>query len=387
MTTRAEDWRSLATGVWLVLIAPAILIGMVLILPPAAGVDLEPVAGGLTQPVDIVFSADGAELYVAEQVGTVRRISAGVPLSPPFLDLTDDLSNGFEQGLLGMALHPGYAANRRFFVYYTDRDGAVVVSEYRADAAGERAEPGSDRILLRIEEPHEFHNGGGLRFGPEGYLYVGVGDGGGDGDPWHNGQDPHTLLGTILRLDVDGPPPYRIPPDNPFATGQGGAPEVFAYGLRNPWRFSFDVASGELWIADVGQAHAEEIDRVARDVAPGTNFGWSVVEGEDCFRSETCDRAGLTPPLVEYDHASGDCAVIGGFVYRGASLPELTGLYVYGDYCSGRIRAFDASHPASVPRVVLQATLNMTAFGADPRGELYVADRAGSVYELVRHRR
>ena len=362
--------------------------------PPAEAVTLEVALEGLSQPIGIENARDGSDaLYIVEQAGTVRRLSRAEPSSPrwvldaePFLDLTDRIRSGGEQGLLGLAFHPGYRDNRRLFVHYTDLAGDSVVAEYAATPDGTAADPGAERVLLHVEDPAPNHNGGMLAFGPDGYLYIALGDGGGGGDPFGHGQDPATLLGSILRIDVDVPadaePPYGIPPDNPFVSG-GGAPEVWSYGLRNPWRFSFDRSTGDLYIGDVGQAAWEEIDRHAAGDRGGENYGWNVMEGSHCFATPECSTEGLTLPLAEYARTDGNCSVVGGYVYRGARFPALVGTYLFGDYCSGMIWGLSVDRGETVPRLLFDAEQLISAFGEDESGEVYLVDlRTGTLYAI-----
>ncbi len=270
-------------------------------------------------------------------------------------------------------------------------EGDTVIAELRGSSDGTAIDPASERILLTVDQPAANHNGGQLAFGPDGYLYIAFGDGGGGGDQFGNGQNPDALLGSILRIDVDAPPaagkPYAIPPDNPFAGG-GGAPEVWAKGLRNPWRFSFDSVSSQIWIGDVGQGAYEEIDR-APVGSVGLNYGWPILEGSHCYQSETCQPpASYQPPISEYSHADG-CSVTGGYVYRGAAQPALGGFYFFGDYCSGNLWAIraDAAAPAGgavTPQLLLATGLAISSFGEDAAGELYLADLdGGSIYRIT----
>jgi len=359
--------------------------------PPALA--LEQVAAGLSSPINLVADRDG-RLYVNERDGRVRVIEPDGTLRPePFLDLTDRIAGGGERGLLGLALHPEYPAAGRVFAHYTDLDGNTVLSEFglaplACPACPPIGDSSSERILLTALQPAANHNGGQLAFGPDGYLYLGLGDGGGADDVFGNGQDPFTLLGSILRIDVDGAQPYAIPADNPFADGADGAPEVYLWGLRNPWRFSFDRATGDLWIGDVGQGSWEEVDRLGPDDA-GANLGWNLMEGAHCFAVDPCGRADLVLPLAEYPTHEVGCAIIGGFVYRGAAIPDLVGWYVFSDACSGPLFgvASNAS-PASgatAPLADLGATgLQVSTFGEGSDGELYLADlEGGAVYRIV----
>ncbi|MGH2428752.1 MAG: PQQ-dependent sugar dehydrogenase [Candidatus Limnocylindria bacterium] len=354
--------------------------------PPIA---LEQVASGLDSPIGITGDPAG-RLYVNERGGRI------VILEPDggtgsFVDLGDRVGSGGERGLLGVAFHPGWPEVERLFVHYTDLNGNTVLSELAASANGDApaADPGSERILLQVEQPFPNHNGGQLAFDPDGYLYMALGDGGSRGDPLGHGQNPQTLLGSILRLHVEADDGYAIPSDNPFADG-GGAPEVFIYGLRNPWRFSFDAATGDLWIADVGQLGWEEINRLSPGEAAGANLGWNVMEGLHCFSAANCSTEGLVLPVAEYSRDQGNCAVTGGHVYRGEALPDLRGWYLFTDYCSGRLFGIpsDASPPAAGEsielRLLLETGLRVTAFGQDADGELYLADIAGGgIYRIV----
>jgi glucose/arabinose dehydrogenase len=350
------------------------------------------VVKGLDLPDGITNAGDGSgRLFINEQAGKVRVVSAAGALSPtPFLDLTSRIKLGGERGLLGLAFHPHFATNRRLFVDYTRaRDGGTVVSELRASADGSRVDPSSERIILFVPQPFANHNGGQLAFGPDGYLYIGLGDGGSGGDPYGNGQNRHVLLGKILRIDVDGPhaagKAYGIPPDNPFAAGGfapgEGRPEVWAYGLRNPWRFSFDRITGDLYIGDVGQNAWEEIDRQPLDPPGGANYGWNLMEGNHCFLSG-CDPTGLTMPIAEYSHVLG-CSVTGGYVYRGTAQPALRGMYIFGDYCSGRLFTVHSEDGALTTRTVAESGLNISSFGEDEAGELYLVDLRGGLYRVV----
>jgi len=339
------------------------------------------VAAGFTQPVFAAAPPGDDRLFVVEQDGHIQVRRDGERLGA-FLDLSALVSFGGEQGLLGLAFHPAYPADPRFYVDYTDRQGATVVAEYRVSADPDRADPASGRVLLTVAQPYRNHNGGMIAFGPDGCLYIGMGDGGGAGDPLRNGRDPTSLLGSILRLSVDGDP-YATPP-NPWAE-DGGAPEVWAKGLRNPWRFSFD---GDLiYIGDVGQSAWEEID-IAHLDSWKLDFGWSDMEGSDCFREEGCDRTGLQLPDLQYAHEDGNCSVTGGYVYRGAALPELDGVYFYGDYCSGTISSFRRDLEGLFDlrdwTDAVGALPGLTSFGVDGNGELYLVTAGGTVYRLER---
>ncbi|HEU5301859.1 MAG TPA: PQQ-dependent sugar dehydrogenase [Acidimicrobiia bacterium] len=329
-------------------------------------------------------------LYVGTQDGKVLAVRDGVTHPVPTLDLGDEVRSGGEQGLLGMTFDPD---GRHLFVHYSDRSGDTVVAEYVVSIPGERpavAATSTARTILTVAQPQPNHNGGALVFGPDGLLYLGLGDGGASGDsggghaPEGNGQATDTLLGKILRIDpapVRGSP-YGIPPDNPFATG-GGRPEIFATGLRNPWRFSFDRETGDLWIGDVGQDAWEEIDAIAFDDARGANFGWPILEGSQPFREDTAPETVL--PVLDISHDDGDCAVVGGHVYRGAAMPDLVGAYVYSDNCNGEIRAIRLAADGTVElaRDLGIETNGVTSFGEDGDGELYVLTASAGVFRLT----
>lgn len=348
---------------------------------------LEPVVDGLDGPLDVAFRPDDAStLFVVEQVGRVRLVRDGALVDEPFLDIASSVRAGGEQGLLGLALHPD-AADGRAFVYYTAEDGSQVVASFRTDPAdADRALRDSEVVLLRMPDEYGNHNGGSMVFGPDGYLYIGTGDGGGGGDPLDSGRRLDTLLAKVLRLDVDvaedADPPYAIPSDNPFVAVDGARPEIWHTGLRNPWRMQFDPATGDLWIGDVGQGEIEEIDRAPAGVG-GLDFGWNIMEGTTCFGADSCDQEGLTLPVTEYGHDQG-CAVTGGAVYRGAAQPTLQGWYVFSDYCSGRFWVVDAAAEGlQEPVVVLDSGRNISSIAPGPDGELYATDLAGSVHRVV----
>ncbi len=347
------------------------------------------VTAGLRSPISVTNAGDGSgRLYINEQAGIIRIVDAdGKLLRQPFVDLSERISSGGERGLLGLAFDPDFKRNHRFFVDYTDRDGNTVIAELRAAPDGLSADPGSERRLLGVTQPYANHNGGQLAFGPDGYLYIGLGDGGSGGDPHGNGQNRNVLLGKILRIDVEATPAtgraYAIPADNPFATA-GGAAEVWAYGLRNPWRFSFDAQTGDLYIADVGQAAWEEIDRQASDSSGGENYGWNVMEGRHCYGGDTCDQRPFRKPIAEYSHEGGRCSVTGGYVYRGSSQPQLNGVYVFADYCSGTLFTLQADEGTTTPKVVAQTGLAISSFGVAENGEMYAVDvSGGGLYHVV----
>jgi hypothetical protein len=332
---------------------------------PAAAADrivLEPVVAGLVEPVYVTHARDGSgRLFVVEQPGRIKVLVPGAAAPRVFLDLAARVRAGGEQGLLGLAFHPAYAANGRFFVNYTRApDGATVIAEYRVSPGDPNVASATERPLLVVPQPFANHNGGMVEFGSDGLLYVGMGDGGAGFDPGNRAQDPDQLLGKILRLDVDS-----------------AAVDMFALGLRNPWRFSFDRATGALYVGDVGQNVREEIDVVTA----GGNYGWRVLEGTRCTGTdpERCGETGFIPPIAEYDHAGGRCSVTGGYVYRGDAGTLPSGTYVFADYCSGEIFRLDGG----VTTLLLDTNLAISSFGEDPSGELYVVGLGGTVHRLV----
>jgi glucose/arabinose dehydrogenase len=347
--------------------------------------ELRLLVSGLNQPTDLAAAPDGSgRLFVLERPGAIRVLEGGQLRPTPFLDLRSLITaSGQEQGLLGIAFHPSYAQNGRFFVYYTARNGDNTVAEYRVSSDPARADPASGRVLLAIPDFAANHNGGSLQFGPDGMLYIGTGDGGGAGDPQRTSQNLGSLLGKLLRIDVDRGTPYAIPPDNPFLGRAGARPEIWAIGLRNPWRFSFDRQTGDLWIADVGQNALEEINFTPAGTPPPVNYGWSIMEGSQCFRGPGCDTSGLTLPVAEYGRALG-CSVTGGYVYRGRAYPQLTGVYFYGDYCSGRLwgLARDGNGQWVATELLVDPSLRISSFGQDEAGELYLVDLGGRVFQL-----
>jgi glucose/arabinose dehydrogenase len=363
--------------------------------PTSSTIQLAKVAD-VQEPVLAIGARDGTgRLFIVSKGGQIRILKGGTLLAKPFLDISGSVSKGGEQGLLGLAFHPSFKTNRKFYVNYTNRAGDTVVREYRASATSPNVvASGSGRTIIKIAQPYENHNGGMLAFGRDGYLYIGMGDGGSGGDPGNRAQSVNSLLGKMLRINVNGTTAthnYRTPSSNPYV-GRTGRNEIWQRGLRNPWRFSFDRANGNLWIGDVGQNTYEEVDRAVRtSTGPGrgVNWGWRVLEGNHCFLPASgCNRTGKKLPLVEYSHASnGRCSVTGGYVYRGSAIPALRGWYVYGDYCSGEVWAVasGATRPAK-PVALLGAGSGrlISSFGEDNAGELYLCDMAaGAVYRIV----
>ncbi len=341
------------------------------------------VADGFDHPIAITYANDGSgRLFVAEQSGQIRLIQNGEIQAEPFLDLTGlAVENAFERGLLGLAFHPDYARNGQFFVNYTDSKGDTVIARYTVSADPNRADESSAQVLLQIDQPYANHNGGDIAFGPDGFLYIGMGDGGSAGDPQGNGQNLNTLLGKLLRIDVNVEP-YAVPGDNPFANTSEARPQIWAYGLRNPWRFSFDRATGDLYIGDVGQGEWEEINFQPAVSVGGENYGWVNYEGNHKYGGGSPE--GLVFPVAEYSHTEGGCSVTGGYVYRGVALPELNGVYFFGDYCSGLVWALYRTEAETWNRTLFMSTgFSISSFGEDEAGEVYVVDHSGAVYRLV----
>jgi glucose/arabinose dehydrogenase len=365
--------------------------GSTKVILPSTGFTLTPVATGFNSPLDLEQPNDNSgRLFVVQQDGTIRIIQNSALLAQPFLDISSKVTNSVEMGLLGMTFHPSFAQNRKFYVNYvrTLATGQIqsVIAEYLASVANANlSDSASERILLTVNQTGNFpnHKAGQLAFGPDGLLYFGLGDGGGGGDPFGNGQNANTLLAKMMRIDVNSADPglqYHIPADNPFVAG-GGLPEIWAVGFRNPWRFSFDPPSGRMFIADVGQSAFEEIDIGAK----GANFGWNIMEGLHCFNPPSgCNTAGLTLPIAEYDHSEGN-AVMGGYVYRGTAVPSLQGMYVFGDFGTGKIFTLQETSPNVWTRTLVATTgKSISSFGRDQNGELYVVDiGTGTVFKIV----
>jgi glucose/arabinose dehydrogenase len=338
----------------------------------------ETVVSGLDRPVDLKYAPDNSgRMFIVEKVGRILILQDGKQVGSPFLDISDRVgSGGSEQGLLGLAFHPHYAENGFFFVNYTDKNGNTVIARYHVTADPNVAVPNSELVLLHVDQPFANHNGGMLTFGPDGYLYAGLGDGGSGGDPFGNAQNLNTFLGKILRLDVDSGDPYAIPPGNPFGT------EIWDYGLRNPWRFSFDRLTGDLYIGDVGQNSWEEIDYVPAGTPGGLNFGWNYFEGTHPYKGTPPSNISFTMPVVEYGHDGGKCAVTGGYVYRG-SMPEWNGIYLYGDYCTGTVWGLIHSDGGWQNQLLYETGTSISSFGQDPAGEVYLVAYGGQILRLV----
>jgi glucose/arabinose dehydrogenase len=335
------------------------------------------VAGDFRRPVAVTHAGD-ERLFVVEQEGVIWILENGQRLSEPFLDirqLVNDRSN--EQGLLGIAFHPQYGQNGYFFINYTGTDGETRISRFSSSPDPNRADVDSETILLTIVQPYGNHNGGSIVFGPDGYLYIGTGDGGSAGDPLGNGQRLDTLLGKILRLDIDSTQPYAIPPSNPYAQG-GGLPEIWSFGLRNPWRIAFDKGSGDLFIADVGQNQWEEINHQTAHSIGGENYGWNLREGAHPYAG---GQASWIDPVAEYDHGVG-CSVTGGEVIRDPRLPAWSGVYLYGDYCTGRVWGLLSKDQGWLNQLLFEATFRLSSFGQDSIGRIYLVDHQGGIYRL-----
>lgn len=375
-------------------------------------IQLQSLATGFQKPTFVGNAGDGSgRLFVVEQTGIIRILHTDGTVNPaPFLDISDRVlspvvGGGSEEGLLSVAFPLDFAHKGHFYVYYTNLNGNNVVARFSLTSNPDVADPSSEDQILFLSHPsYQNHNGGQLAFGPDGYLYIGTGDGGGGGDPLHNAQNPASLLGKILRIDVEYTLPtasfqaylpciqngpgqavigaYRIPPDNPFVITPGYRPEIWALGLRNPWRFSFDSQTHDLVIADVGQDLYEEVDFQPASSTGGQNYGWNVMEGFHCYNATSCDSTGMTPPVIEYDHSQG-CSITGGYVYRGTAYPALQGIYLYSDYCSGKV--WGLQHSGSWQTVkLLESGLHVSSFGVGENGEIYLADLSGgTIYHVT----
>ena len=344
-------------------------------LPPGLTLKFNTFVGsGLSLPVFLTQPLNDGRIFVVEQAGRIRVVRNGVLQPTPFLDISTRVLSGGERGLLSVAFHPNYSSNHYFYVYYTEQpSGDIRIERYTSSAVNpEVSDPASAHLIISI--PHSTasnHNGGLVSFGPDGMLYAGVGDGGGGGDPFHNGQNFNTLLAALLRLDVDHGDPYTIPADNPFVNQTGKRGEIWAKGLRNPWRYAFDAATSLLYIADVGQDAHEEVDVVATNRA-GLNYGWPIMEGLSCYNASTCDQTGLQKPIFDYSHSDG-CSITGGYVYRGSDIPGIRGHYFYSDYCSGFLKSVRYLNGAAVDQKDWGLTnTSVTSFGVDFAGELYM---------------
>jgi glucose/arabinose dehydrogenase len=347
---------------------------------------LKPVVSGLDRPTSIVNAGD-SRLFITNQTGKIVIFDGTHLLAQPFLDISSLISLAEERGLLGLAFSPHYRDDGSFYIDYTNTAGDTTIARYHVSASDpNQADPASAQILFTVAQPYPNHNGGELQFGADGYLYIGMGDGGSGGDPQNRAQSLGTLLGKILRIDVANAATYRVPPSNPFVSRNGALPEIWAYGVRNPWRFSFDRVTGDLWIADVGQDNYEEVDFQRATSAGGENYGWRLMEGFHCYNPlVSCNDGSLTLPVLEYSHADGSCSITGGYRYRGSRWPRLYGTYFYGDYCSGKLWAATADTSGGfTSRLLLDTSMQLTTFGEDVNGELYLADYAtGTIYTIT----
>jgi glucose/arabinose dehydrogenase len=357
---------------------------------PTVTLALSAVVTGLDSPVFLTAPPGDRRQFIVERAGRIRILANGLLQAIPFLDISGRVSTGGEGGLLSMAFHPQFATNGQYFIYYTDQAGDIVVERRNASANPNLSDPTSALEIIRIAHPNfTNHYGGLVEFGPDGFLYLGTGDGGGAGDPARNAQNLNSLLGKLLRLDVSGAmagAPYAIPLSNPYIGQTGRRPEIWASGLRNPWRYTFD--GGKIYIADVGQDRIEEVD-ISPDAAAGLNYGWNIMEGTLCFNADTCPSAGLVLPAFEYDHGPNNvngCSITGGFVYRGAALPEVAGRYFYSDYCAGFLRSVVASGAGVMEHTDwgIAKPGAIVSFGRDSDGELYLISASGTIYKIVR---
>ena len=366
------------------LLAPLLALATLFAADPPA-VRLYRVVSGFEMPLDIRFPPDGSgRMFVVEQRGRVRLVRNGTLIDQLFLDWRGKVSRDSEQGLLGLAFSPAFVTNHTFYINYTDPQGATVVSRMRVSADNpDQADATSEQVILRVAQPFANHNGGNLVFGPDGYLYIGLGDGGSAGDPQNNAQRTDAVLGKLLRINVDSGSTYSIPPDNPFVNNGAYRPEIWATGLRNPWRYSFDRETRDLWIADVGQNRAEEVDFQPASSKGGENYGWRRLEGLECYPpGSSCDRNGVTLPILEYGRTLGQ-SVTGGFVYRGSRYPALRGFYLYGDFGTGNLWAVQREGAAWDNRLILATGRSISTFGEDESGELYLADYSGGAIYLI----
>jgi len=356
--------------------------------PPPPGTPTLELVGDFASPVYLTAApADSHRLFIVEQNGAIRVLHNDTTQARPFLDLTGKVSTGGERGLLSMAFHPRYATNGRFYVYFTDPNGNLRIVRYNVSSDPDSADPATADTVLKIAHPGESnHNGGQLQFGPDSMLWIATGDGGGTGDPSGNAQRKHVLLGKMLRLNVDGATGYSMPADNPNATDTSFSQEVWAYGLRNPWRFSFDLATGDLYIGDVGQGAWEEVDiGPSPQHAKTFNYGWNIMEGRHCYPSAPCDSTHSVLPVLEYPHFNGNCVITGGYVYRGNAMNGLKGHYFFADYCTGEVHSF--AYPSVTGVVDWTPLLSpgpvISSFGQDAKGELYVLQLSGKVWRMV----
>jgi glucose/arabinose dehydrogenase len=350
------------------------------------GVKLAKIVGGLKQPTHIAHAGDGSgRLFLVEKAGRIRVYQSGSLPETPFLDITSRVtSSGYEQGLLSVAFPPDYQKKGHFYVNYTGKYGATVVARYRVTEDPGVADAAREEVVLTVSQPYANHNGGQLAFGPDGFLYIGMGDGGSGGDPLGHGQNAGTLLGAMLRIDVEsGRKPFAVPAGNLFVGEPGARSEIWATGLRNPWRFSFDKKTGDLYIADVGQDRYEEVNVQLAGSGGGENYGWNVMEGMHCYRKTPCERAGLALPVAEYTHRAGNCSITGGIMHRAGAHPGLNGIYLYADFCSGRLWGLRKRGGSWERALLLETGLSVSTFGEDEDGNVYLADfQTGTLYRI-----
>ena len=345
---------------------------------------LQQVAERFQSPVYVVAPPGDRRLFVVEQAGRIRVVKNGVVSPKAFLDITSRVRSGGEQGLLSMAFHPNYRSNGYFYVDFTDKHGDTHVERFKVSAKPDVADSASSLLILKIDQPYANHNGGLVMFGPDGMLYIGMGDGGSAGDPRGNGQNKNALLGKILRVNVSSADPYTIPAGNPFASGEG-KPEIWATGMRNPWRFAFDRTAGLLYIADVGQNEIEEVDVMPASRA-GANYGWNIMEGDACYRASSgCNKSGIVMPVLTYKHIANACSITGGVVYRGHQVPSIVGHYFYADYCAGWVRSFKYVGGAVTDRIewAIPDVGHIVSFGEDSAGEIYIVAENGKIWRIV----
>ncbi len=346
------------------------------------------VAEGLDQPVHLTHAGDDSgRIFIVEQPGRIKILKDNIILRAPFLDITDRVRSGGERGLLSIAFPPTYRDKRYFYVNYTNASGDTTVSRFHLETDN-IANPQNEEIILIVEQPFSNHNGGQLAFGPDGFLYIAMGDGGSGGDPLGSGQNTNSLLGKMLRIDVESGinsngKPYKIPNTNPFIATADFLPEIWALGLRNPWRFSFDRETGDLFIADVGQNQFEEVNVQFANSQGGENYGWNTLEGFHCFNSTTCNQNGLTSPIIEYDHSQGDVSITGGMVYRGKEFPKMQGVYFFADFASGRIAGLRRINNQWKSSFLANTKFNISSFGEDGNGQMYLLDISGSIYRII----
>ncbi|MEO7368039.1 MAG: PQQ-dependent sugar dehydrogenase [Gemmatimonadaceae bacterium] len=346
---------------------------------------LEQIGDHFQGPVYVASPPGDSRLFVVEQAGRIRVVKNGVVSPTPFLDITSRVKSGGEQGLFSVAFHPDYRTNGFFYVDFTDKRGGTHIERFKVSANADVADSASALLILKIDQPYANHNGGLVVFGPDGMLYIGMGDGGSGGDPKENGQNRNALLGKILRINVSRTDPYSIPVGNPFANGEEGKPEVWATGIRNPWRFAFDRTAGLLYIADVGQNQIEEVDVVQASRA-GVNYGWNVMEGDACYRpSSNCSKDGMEMPALTYKHVANACSITGGVVYRGRRIPSIVGHYFYADYCAGWIHSFKYVNGSATDRRewTIADLGHIVSFGEDASGELYVVSESGKIWRVA----